>query len=141
MTRAIAAIGENNVKVTARSRIWITEPVPKSDQPDFRNAVIKVETSYKPKVLMQVLQTIERDFGRVRVHRNEPRILDLDILAYNNVVMKEGDLVLPHPRLHERAFVLYPLQEIAPGWRHPVSAMSVNQMIESLPAGQIIRPL
>lgn len=141
LTRAMASIVINNIKILARSRIWISEPVPKSDQPEYRNAVLSIETHYKPEVLMQVLQTIERDFGRSRLYKNEARILDIDILAYKNVVIEEGDLQLPHPRLHERAFVLYPMREIAPGWRHPSMGMSVNEMIESMPQGQIIRPL
>lgn len=141
LMRAITTIAENNIKILARSRFWISEPVPKSDQQDYRNAVLSVETHYRPKVLMQVLHDIERDFGRVRIDKNEARILDIDIIAYKNVVMAEGDFIVPHPRLHERAFVLYPLREIAPGWRHPSMGMSIAEMIDSLPYGQIIRPL
>ena len=125
----------------AASQAWLTAPVPASDQNWYRNAVIAVETDLPPKVLLALLLDIEQDFGRVRGAKNEARVLDLDLIGYNGQVLDEGDLTLPHPRLHERSFVLYPLREIAPGWMHPVLNLSVDIMIEKLPGDQTAEPL
>lgn len=123
------------------SHIWASAPVPISDQPWYRNAVCRVETTLGPLELMKALHSIETEFGRVRSERNAPRVLDLDILAYDHRLERHGDLTLPHPRLHDRAFVLYPLQEIAPGWVHPALDKSVDELIKALPKGQEIKRL
>lgn len=90
---------------------------------------------------MALLRAVEDDFGRIRAEKNASRILDLDILAYDALGMEGEDVALPHPRMHERAFVLYPLREIAPEWRHPVLGLSVDQLIQQLPGGQDVRLL
>lgn len=102
------------VRVTARSSLYRTAPVGYLDQPDFVNAVICVETSLPPRRLLDALLAIERVHGRERDFPNAPRTLDLDILLYGDVTLHEPGLTLPHPRMHERAFVLKPLAEIAP---------------------------
>jgi len=79
---------------------------------------------------------VERRFGRVRRDRNEPRVLDLDLLDYDGLVQRSGAAVLPHPRLHERAFVLLPLRDVAPQWRHPVLGRTVDELVAALPPGQ-----
>jgi 2-amino-4-hydroxy-6-hydroxymethyldihydropteridine diphosphokinase len=90
---------------------------------------------------MGLLHEVEQGFGRVLVagERDAPRLLDLDLIAYNDEVFEEGDgLVVPHPRMHMRAFVLRPLAEVAPSWRHPVLGLSVSELIERMPEGQQI---
>jgi 2-amino-4-hydroxy-6-hydroxymethyldihydropteridine diphosphokinase len=106
--------------------------VPASDQPDFINAVVIVESPFEPAALLALLHRVEASFGRIRAVRNEARVLDLDLLAWNDRV-SAADPSLPHPRLHERAFVLLPLRDVAPAWRHPISGKSVSEMIADLP--------
>lgn len=94
--------------------------MPRRAGPPFINGVALVETMLSPAALLAVLHGIERRFGRRRRYKNEPRVLDLDLIDYHGQVA-EGPPVLPHPRAHSRAFVLLPLAEVAPAWRHPVS--------------------
>lgn len=133
--------GASGVHVIRRSSIWLSAPVPISDQPWYRNAVIAIETELTVSELMRLLQAVEHNFGRVRVEgqRNAPRVLDLDILSFNDEVYDSSALYVPHPRMHERAFVLYPLQEIAAGWKHPVLKRSIDDLIALLPEGQEIK--
>ena len=97
------------------------------------NAVARVETELDSRQLLATLNEIERAFGRKSAERNAPRPLDLDIIDYNEAI-EGGPPTLPHPRLHERAFVLIPLRDVAPGWTHPISKRRVDRMIEFLPA-------
>jgi 2-amino-4-hydroxy-6-hydroxymethyldihydropteridine diphosphokinase len=101
-------------RLAAVSSLYLTAPVGHLDQPDFVNAVALIETALAPRALLDELLAIERHFGRVRDIPNGPRTLDLDILLYGDDVHDDEALTLPHPRMHERAFVLVPLAEIAP---------------------------
>lgn len=115
VARAMDEIGAlAGVRVTARSSLYRTAPVGYRDQPDFINAVIALETDLTPRALLEALLAIERGHGRERQFPNAPRTLDLDILLYDGVRLQEPGLTIPHPRMHERAFVLQPLAEIAP---------------------------
>ncbi len=136
------ALADAGVRVIARSRWYECGPVPPSDQPWFVNGVARVETARDPADLLDLLLAIERGLGRERRAANAPRVMDLDLLAYGEVISDgaEGP-VLPHPRLHERAFVLLPMREIAPDWRHPALGRSVGELIEALGGDQEIRPL
>lgn len=127
--------------VTARSRWYATAPVPVSDQPDYVNGVVLVETPHSPRELLAMLHRIEAAFGRVRTVRNAARSVDLDLLAYHDLVDEVGPPILPHPRLAERAFVLYPLRDVAPRWVDPRSGRSVEALLRDLPPDQPIRPL
>lgn len=138
LKQAIQAIAKTGIRVLYQSPIYLTAPVPISDQPWYHNAVIGVSTDQSPEALIKTLQKIENDFGRVRTVRNAPRVIDLDIIAYHDVVQTNDDLIIPHPRLHERAFVLYPLRDIDPEWTHPSLKKTVAQMISELPSGQDI---
>lgn len=137
-----AALDEINadpeIGVIAASSIWHSAPVPVSDQPWFANAVCAIETHLPPRALLARLKKIEQEAGREERERNAPRVLDLDIVAYGKFITMDAP-ILPHPRMHERAFVLYPLQEITPEWVHPALECPVAELIEMLPPGQQIR--
>ena len=112
---AVAAIAQLPANILiARSSLYLTTPVGYADQPDFINAVIKIQTTLNPHQLLTELLNIEQQFGRERTFRNAPRVIDLDLLLYNQQQQHDAGLSLPHPRMHERAFVLAPLTEIAP---------------------------
>ena len=138
---ALQALAASGVRIAARSRWYRTAPVPASDQPWFINGVARVETGLSPAELLAVLQRIERDFGRNRGVPNAARTLDLDLLDYDSRVEATPKLALPHPRMHERAFVLLPLAEVAPDWVHPTLGGSVAKLIGGLPADQKAEPM
>ena len=138
LTAALAALKEKRIRILARSGWYRTEPVPRSDQPWFVNAVVSLATELGAKDLLNALQATERQFGRVRGELNAPRILDLDILDYQGEVMDTTSLVLPHPRLDERRFVLIPIAEIAPDWRHPILELTAAQLLARLSSKQQI---
>lgn len=108
-----------DTSLVARSSLYRSAPVGYADQPDFINAVACIETRLAPHDLLQSLLGIEHEFGRVREFRNAPRTLDLDLLLYDDLQFHEPGLTLPHPRMHERAFVLLPLLEIDPNCAIP----------------------
>jgi 2-amino-4-hydroxy-6-hydroxymethyldihydropteridine diphosphokinase len=115
VTQAISELdGIEHTRVLAASSLYRSAPIGYADQPDFINAVAKLQTGLSPRRLLDALHVIENRHGRRRSVRNAPRTLDLDLLLYGAVVVREEDLILPHPRMHERAFVLLPLAEIAP---------------------------
>ncbi|MXS79490.1 2-amino-4-hydroxy-6-hydroxymethyldihydropteridinediphosphokinase [Nitrosomonas eutropha] len=112
--RGILLLAElEHSRLVKRSSFYRTAPIGNTDQPDFINAVVQMETNLTPHHLLDILLEIERACGRVRTFPNAPRILDLDILLFGNLQHSDTKLVLPHPRMHERAFVLQPLLEIA----------------------------
>ena len=115
LRNALAALdGIPGTRLMRASSLWRTAPVGYAAQPDFVNAVAEVETAQAPRALLEALLAIEKRFGRERSFANAPRTLDLDLLLYGDRVLSEQGLELPHPRMHERAFVLAPLAEIAP---------------------------
>jgi 2-amino-4-hydroxy-6-hydroxymethyldihydropteridine diphosphokinase len=105
------------------------------------NAVASLTTGLAAQDLLAVLQVVEGQFGRVRGEQNAARVLDLDLLDYQGQVTETASLVLPHPRLHQRRFVLVPLAEVAPDWRHPLSGLTVEQLLSRLAAKQPIERL
>jgi 2-amino-4-hydroxy-6-hydroxymethyldihydropteridine diphosphokinase len=127
------------VIILARSPWYETAPVPLSDQPWFVNGVADVTTTLGAVKLLDLLHRIEGEFGRNRAGVNEARSLDLDLLAYGDLVWQESAPLLPHPRLCQRAFVLLPLKDLAPSWRHPATRLTLEEMIRDMPPGQEIR--
>jgi 2-amino-4-hydroxy-6-hydroxymethyldihydropteridine diphosphokinase len=121
------------------SPFYATAPLPPSGQPPYVNAVASLEGCAEPARLLSWLQSIEARAGRVRGRPNAARTLDLDIVAMHNCVRDEPDPVLPHPRLHERAFVLRPLADIAPGWMHPRLGRTIGDLLARLPPQEITR--
>lgn len=136
--KCVDLLAKRGMIVTAFSNIWKSAPVPVSDQPWYRNAVCAVETSLSPKELLSTINAIEEEAGRIRAERNAPRVLDLDILSYHDQKLSINGLTIPHERMHERAFVLHPLQEIAADWRHPILQKRVDTLLVEMPEGQEI---
>ena len=127
------------IKVDAVSALYRTSAITPYVQPDFINAVAKVECAFSPNAMLSQLHRIEAAFGRVRTQRWQERTLDLDLLDFDGLIWPEtaaNQLTLPHPRLSARGFVLVPLAEIAPAWRHPVSGKSAHDLLDSLPESE-----
>ena len=120
-------------RITRVSSLYETEPVGYLDQPRFLNAVVALETALAPVDLLRALLGIERELGRTRSFPNAPRALDLDLLLVDDVTLETAELNLPHPRLHDRAFVLVPLADLAPEMVHPESGQTVREMLRALP--------
>ena len=146
---ALERLAAAGVRTVRRSRWYRAAPVPPSGQPWYTNGVALVETGLDPAGLLALMLRVEASLGRRRrpgERRWAARVLDLDLLAYGDLVVGAGGgggppPVLPHPRLHERAFVLLPWAEVAPAWRHPVTGRTVAEMIRALPPGQQVEPL
>ena len=115
------------------SSVYRTEPVGYADQPDFLNLVVRGRTDLDPEALLARVQGVEREMGRERTFRNAPRVIDIDLLAHGDAVMETARLVLPHPGIPARGFVLHPLAEVAPGWRHPVLGKTARELLEMAP--------
>ena len=137
---AIAALERERIHVVSRSSIYETEPQDVANQPWFLNMVVECESECFPRQMLNILQRIEREIGRVRAGpiRRGPRIIDIDILLLGSVVMETEQLAIPHPRMFERRFVLEPLLEIAPELRHPVTKQPVSRYLANV-AGQKVK--
>ncbi len=126
-------------RVTAVSSFYETEPVEFTEQPWFLNCAVAIETKSTPQRLMAAILQIEQQMGRKRIQKKGPRSIDIDILLFDGVVMETEELVLPHPALHQRRFVLEPLAEIAPDAVHPVFRKKIRDLLAALPPGQVVR--
>ncbi len=139
---ALDALGDMAVRVIRQSRWYKSAPVPMSTQPWFVNGVVVVDSLLDPVALLEALQQVENRFGRDRPGPAAPRSLDLDLLDYRGSLRRGAPPPeLPHPRLADRAFVLLPLAEVAPGWTHPRSGEGIATLIDALPPGQIAEPM
>jgi 2-amino-4-hydroxy-6-hydroxymethyldihydropteridine diphosphokinase len=129
LRNAIAALREAGIHVTRISSIYETEPVDYLDQPWFLNIAVGAETELAPAATLQTLREIETRLGSTKLVAKGPRLIDMDILLYGDKVIDIQDLQVPHPRMHLRRFVLEPLAEIAPTARHPISGLSISEML------------
>jgi 2-amino-4-hydroxy-6-hydroxymethyldihydropteridine diphosphokinase len=139
LERAMAAMNSAGIRVSRQSSFYVTEPVDAPGQAWFLNAVVEAETSLLPLQLLHALLRIERELGRRRITPHGPRTIDLDILFYGSSVIRSKELQVPHPRLSERRFVLVPLAQIAPEFRHPVVHKSVTQLLAETPHRSEVR--
>lgn len=139
---ALAALETEGVGVVARSAWYESAPVPPSGQPLYVNGVAEVTTGRSPEALLGLMQRLEVAFGREEGPRNAARCIDLDLIAYGDRRMDGASgVVLPHPRLRERAFVLRPLLDVCPAWRHPVTGESARDLLARVEAAQPLRRL
>ena len=141
LAAALAALASMGVSVLARSGWYASAPLPPSGQPWFVNAVAVVMTGRGAPGLLALMQAIERQFGRIRGVRNAPRRIDLDLLDYQGEQLCSPNLRLPHPRLHERRFVLEPIAEIAPLWRHSILQLNARELLARIDDEQRVKRL
>lgn len=154
VSAALKEMEKAGLEIQSCSSFYETEPVPKSDQPWFINAVASVKTGLNADKLLKLLHSIEQTLGRTRRERWEARVIDLDLLGYNEQVFPslvqwkkagavnlETDMIVPHIRMHERDFVLIPLKEIAPGWKHPVFLKNAEQLLKEQKSTGIVRKI
>ena len=133
LARGVAGLRQSGLTITRTSSVYETEPVGGPAQGAFLNAVVQAETALDARGVLASCLGVERETGRVRGEANAPRTLDLDLLLYGALVVRERGLTVPHPRMHERRFVLVPLAEIAPGVRHPVLRLTAAEMAARCP--------
>ena len=139
LERAVVLLEGQGFGTRARSSTWLTEPVGGPPQGWYLNAVLAGETALSPEALLSLCRETEREMGRVRGERFGPRTIDIDILFYGEEVRDAPDLTVPHPRLHERLFVLAPLVEIAPDLRHPVLGLTAAELYRRCPDTALVR--
>jgi 2-amino-4-hydroxy-6-hydroxymethyldihydropteridine diphosphokinase len=138
---ALGQFSQAGLPVLARSGWWRSTAWPDAAAPEYRNGVAIVETAAPAREVLATLLSIEGSFHRRRGEANAPRTLDLDLIAHGRRVLDEPGLILPHPRAHERRFVMGPLAEIAPGWRHPVSGLTAAELAAAATVGRDAAPL
>ncbi|WP_042353234.1 2-amino-4-hydroxy-6-hydroxymethyldihydropteridine diphosphokinase [Bacillus massiliigorillae] len=131
--------GDQHIEVSDISSLYETDPVGYTNQGNFLNIVVELKTTYTAEQLLSVCQSIENTLGRKRVIRWGPRTVDLDILLFNHENIETDDLSVPHPRMHERAFVIIPLVEIEPNIQLPTSGQSFNEILERIPDKEGVR--
>lgn len=137
--REAIALLKPNGHIVSVSSFYETEPVEVTDQPWFLNCAVALETAESPAELMTAILCIQQQMGRKLIRRKGPRIIDIDILLFDDSILDSPALTIPHPAMHERRFVLQPLAEIAPQARHPVLNKAVQQLLKALPPGQEVR--
>jgi len=136
LEEALARFPAVGLKILKRSGWWRSAAWPDPNGPEYRNGVALVEANGPPEAVLQTLLRLEADMGRERSGRNAPRTLDLDLIAQGRTVLDAPGLVLPHPRAHERLFVMGPLAQIAPAWRHPVLGRTAAELAGSASVGR-----
>ena len=129
---AINELSKFNINIVQKSSWYLSEPIPKSLQPKFYNSVVLCHTNYSADKILKIIQIIEQKFGRIRILKNMPRCIDLDIISFNENVKKSLLLTVPHPRMHLRKFVLLPLFEIDANWVHPLLKKNIKFFLEQV---------
>lgn len=155
--KAFSAVAKSLGVIRATSRLYQTPAFPPGNGADYVNAALSVETDLPPRAVISALHEVEQEMGRTRVKRWEPRTLDLDLIGMGDLLLPDvethawwralpledqvraipDELILPHPRLQERAFVLVPLADVAPDWVHPALGQSVREMLDALPPNNV----
>lgn len=144
---ALELLSEKGVRLVSHSRWYESAPVPVSDQPWFINGVVSVETALEPVDLVQTVLAVESELGRRRSVPNAARTIDIDVLTFGDEIIEMAagdggaDVTIPHPRMHTRAFVILPLSDVAPHWRHPVTDQTIDELKRALPDNQVCRPI
>lgn len=138
---ALERLEDEGLQLVARSRWWRSAAWPDASQPPFLNGVAWVRTELDAEAAMRALMRVEAGFGRRRSEPNAPRTLDLDLIAFGRRVLHEPGLTLPHPRAAERRFVMGPLADIAPEWRHPVLGETAAELAQAASVGQDAEPM
>ena len=139
---AIDIISSNpDIKITSKSSFYQTAPVGNTEQNWFINSVIKISTQLNPDILLAVLLEIESKMGRIRKEKWGPRIIDLDLLFYDNLVIKQKDLTLPHPEIQKRNFVLQPLNEIEENFIHPSLRKSISTLLKESKDNSVVKKI
>lgn len=140
LRQAIALIEKKIGKVSRKSHLYETEPWGNSDQDNFMNQIIMVNTSLEPRQILEEITRIEREMGRERKEKWGPRVIDVDIVLYGKRIIRDKGLEIPHPDMHKRNFVLVPLMEIAPDYEHPVLKKNIDELyMESEDNCEVIR--
>ena len=130
--KAINLLKNYSIEITDQSSWYETEPIPKSDQPNFFNCVVFANTKLNELDVLNSLHLIEHEFGRIRKKVNESRVIDLDLIDYSNKILTNEEITIPHPRAHKRRFVMEPLAELNPNWVHPILRKNVFQILKKI---------
>ena len=138
---ALAQVPQAGLPVLARSGWWRSAAWPDPSEPEYRNGIAIVEADQGPQAVLAALLRLEGALGRTRGAPNAPRTLDLDLIAYGREVIDTPGLVLPHPRAHERRFVMGPLAEMLPDWRHPIFGKTAADLADQATVGRDARPV
>jgi 2-amino-4-hydroxy-6-hydroxymethyldihydropteridine diphosphokinase len=141
LEKALEALAQEGITILARSGWWRSKAWPDPDDPEFLNGVALAQTDLSPVETIAALHVVEEAFGRQRTAPNAPRPLDLDLIAYGRQVIPGPGLVVPHPRAHERLFVMGPLAQIAPAWRHPTLGRTAAEWAGEATVGADAFPL
>ena len=130
--KAISYLKKLNLKLIEISSFYQTPSYPNNSDPKFINLCVKLKSNLKASELLNEIKKIEKKLGRIRIKKNEPRTCDIDIIDFNSEIIKNDELIAPHPRLHLRNFVIYPLKEIEPNWFHPIFNKNIDIFFQEL---------
>tara|TARA_B100000963_G_C22508784_1_gene617291 strand:+ start:124 stop:639 length:516 start_codon:yes stop_codon:yes gene_type:complete len=130
--KAINLLKNYSIEVTKQSSWYETEPIPKSNQPNFFNCVVFADTILNELDVLKSLHKIEKEFGRIRKKVNEARVIDLDLIDYSSKILTNNEIIIPHPRAHTRRFVMEPLAELNPKWVHPILKINVCEILKKI---------
>ena len=130
--KALSYLKKLNLKLIKLSSFYETPSYPNNSDPKFLNLCVKLESNLKASELLNEIKKIEKKLGRIRTKKNAPRTCDIDIIDYNSEIIKNDEFEVPHPRLHLRNFVIYPLKEIEPNWFHPIFNKNIDSFFQKL---------
>tara|TARA_B100001121_G_C18461395_1_gene513472 strand:- start:100 stop:615 length:516 start_codon:yes stop_codon:yes gene_type:complete len=132
IAKSISLLKKLNIKIFDISNIYQTPSYPIRSFPKFNNVTIKLESSMKLNDFFIEIKKIEKKIGRIKSPKNQPRVCDIDIIDYNGLILTNSNLQIPHPRMHKRNFVLYPLKDVSPEWQHPIFKKKIDYFLNQL---------